>query len=104
MAIAMGIRYSFNTQPPEGGCICHNRPGIGRAVSTHSRLKAAGALKQHGREIDGVSTRSRLKAAGPTYLLESPMAEGFNTQPPEGGWTLPAHLPQAYFLFQHAAA
>ena len=28
----------------------------------------------------------------------------FNTQPPEGGWTHPAHLPQAYCLFQHTAA
>ena len=33
----------FNTQPPEGGWDEFNFAKIGLAVSTHSRLKAAGA-------------------------------------------------------------
>ena len=33
---------SFNTQPPEGGWINHSVFSDHKAVSTHSRLKAAG--------------------------------------------------------------
>ena len=80
-------------------------------VSTHSRLKAAGAGKvvfyfahqcfntqpPEGGWIDGipdlkipheVSTHSRLKAAGSTACNISGSNSGFNTQPPEGGWRL----------------
>ena len=32
----------FNTQPPEGGWLVHRASFIGTAVSTRSRLKAAG--------------------------------------------------------------
>ena len=56
---------SFNTQPPEGGwdavtfwMYCT------RAVSTHSRLKAAGTKVSIMFYISEVSTHSRLKAAG----------------------------------------
>ena len=55
----------FNTQPPEGGWLCSGYgSGAGIAVSTHSRLKAA----------------------GPTEDLITTPDECFNTQPPEGGW------------------
>ena len=33
-----------------------------------------------------VSTHSRLKAAGPTAIWCITALDGFNTQPPEGGW------------------
>ena len=33
-----------------------------------------------------VSTHSRLKAAGPRRHRHAPAHHGFNTQPPEGGW------------------
>ena len=33
-----------------------------------------------------VSTHSRLKAAGPTGETTEILKNGFNTQPPEGGW------------------
>ena len=81
-------KYGFNTQPPEGGWGYKQKAEItAEAVSTHSRLKAAG--KNRLKTIDGigVSTHSRLKAAGLVlfrFLLEK---YGFNTQPPEGGWT-----------------
>ena len=57
----------FNTQPPEGGWYrCIFQKLFIRGVSTHSRLKAAGAL-----------------APVLTHIVL-----GFNTQPPEGGWLL----------------
>ena len=78
-------------------------------VSTHSRLKAAGAFEALVKEMDEVSTHSRLKAAGSDYpdnysrlafvsthsrlkaagkiLHKLPDNKvSFNTQPPKGGW------------------
>ena len=57
-------------------------------VSTHSRLKAAGQLYFRSAIITFVSTHSRLKAAGVIYLITGTPGMGFNTQPPEGGWSL----------------
>ena len=34
-----------------------------------------------------VSTHSRLKAAGLSFTLFFKSPDGFNTQPPEGGWS-----------------
>ena len=78
-------------------------------VSTRSRPKAAGIAKtdslpsslfQHAaarRRLDDVdvaviaqikvSTRSRPKAAGLVPWLHRSQPSGFNTQPPEGGWS-----------------
>ena len=55
----------FNTQPPEGGWEDEEGVLSVKAVSTHSRLKAAGSTYQ-GSNPDSsiVSTHSRLKAAG----------------------------------------
>ena len=55
-------------------------------VSTHSRLKAAGEdiVKDLTKGI--VSTHSRLKAAGSVYCSNRSTLSRFNTQPPEGGW------------------
>ena len=78
-------------------------------VSTHSRLKAAGAEAVHccceatgfntqppeggwsrtlifPKSIHLVSTHSRLKAAGASVPPAIFSTFGFNTQPPEGGW------------------
>ena len=99
----------FNTQPPEGGWSYKiSYDDMGFVVSTHSRLKAAGASYMHDFARYMVSTHSRLKAAGlsnsdvPSKLIVSThsrlKAAGqpecnclyqrtcFNTQPPEGGW------------------
>ena len=75
----------FNTQPPEGGWGGFVRQRQMGVVSTHSRLKAAGDHRAHGRCPIAVSTHSRLKAAG---HFDSPKEKAacFNTQPPEGGW------------------
>ena len=37
-------------------------------------------------EIVAVSTHSRLKAAGLKDVIVGMQKDGFNTQPPEGGW------------------
>ena len=55
-------------------------------VSTHSRLKAAGFIKVHLVIFKNVSTHSRLKAAGIFRSAGVCRDDGFNTQPPEGGW------------------
>ena len=55
-------------------------------VSTHSRLKAAGTQSRWPVSFVPVSTHSRLKAAGQADSLFHSMKASFNTQPPEGGW------------------
>ena len=59
---------------------------ISKAVSTHSRPKAAGIgiRLPNGRGV--VSTHSRPKAAGRMTDLDMLNDISFNTQPPEGGW------------------
>ena len=140
----------FNTQPPEGGWTIkinddntltivstHSRPKAAgkviqeeagwRVVSTHSRPKAAGTFILTGRfNIGRVSTHSRPKAAGRLSGGDVVLSECFNTQPPEGGWTLDqietefissfntqppeggwkiTHThPKRCFVFQHTAA
>ena len=124
---------SFNTQPPEGGCVpiacvgwkasafqhtaarrrlvlrrptvcvgqpvsTHSRPKAAGGyqpdgttpvpVSTHSRPKAAGAPSVNCSKITFVSTHSRPKAAGTCIHLPARKGACFNTQPPEGGWSL----------------
>ena len=54
----------FNTQPPEGGWPVFERLFSHYEVSTHSRLKAAGAANKKLIQLGRVSTHSRLKAAG----------------------------------------
>ena len=99
-------KASFNTQPPEGGCLRHDRGRNRDGVSTHSRPKAAG-FKEFVVEFAGiVSTHSRPKAAvhiadtrfgGAVFqhtaarrrlipmTVSDGLKKGFNTQPPEGG-------------------
>ena len=64
-------------------------------VSTHSRLKAAGAEAAQKAKAQQVSTHSRLKAAGPVFIGSAWEYHGFNTQPPEGGW-----WQDSFYIFQ----
>ena len=66
-------------------------------VSTHSRLKAAGLVQILHWIRSRVSTHSRLKAAGFGRKFGHDADNGFNTQPPEGGWTGLNSL-QSYFI------
>ena len=74
------------------------------AVSTHSRLKAAGKRAVGRFENLLVSTHSRLKAAGDVYGYGATRTDRFNTQPPEGGWVGMALLSVYVVMFQHTAA
>ena len=96
------------------------------AVSTHSRLKAAGCAVSMVLTSEIVSTHSRLKAAGCLFprfpytksCFNTQPPEGgwyrhldgikdkyrFNTQPPEGGWFIVPNQFQLSELFQHTAA
>ena len=58
----------FNTQPPEGGWVFLYAIRTMRAVSTHSRPKAAGPITKVTPRQIMVSTHSRPKAAGPPCL------------------------------------
>ena len=80
--------WCFNTQPPEGGWFRGVSFFIFQEVSTHSRLKAAGCFIRIVYAVLNVSTHSRLKAAGKKYYKISVENPSFNTQPPEGGWSV----------------
>ncbi len=80
-----GHAASFNTQPPEGGCVIFRDINAKADVSTHSRPKAAEIIETIAKKHKYVSTHSRPKAAGPTDPILATKKPRFNTQPPEGG-------------------
>ena len=96
---------SFNTQPPEGGCIQHliDRSGLD-IVSTHSHPKVAAPTNTIKNapmtKFQHTATRRWLH-----FSLENmtDKERSFNTQPPEGGCK--ARINRAYLLtqFQHTA-
>ena len=51
-----------------------------------------------------VSTHSRPKAAGFFIAIIKTLCQGFNTQPPEGGWLQEMSVDLSAELFQHTAA
>ena len=54
--------------------------------------------------MTAVSTHSRLKAAGVERGQLEEIQLGFNTQPPEGGWAVGSAIVSAFGKFQHTAA
>ena len=78
--------FSFNTQPPEGGCFhLTMRKYFNYMVSTHSHPKVAANRLYSSLCSILVSTHSHPKVAA-LPLFFSPVLVGcFNTQPPEGG-------------------
>ena len=67
------------------------RPPIKKPVFQHTAARRRlGILPQPTSSLKPVSTHSRPKAAGCTYNYEKVPQKGFNTQPPEGGWRMPA--------------
>ena len=95
----------FNTQPPEGGWPRMDMAGEEESmVSTHSRPKAAGRNGQPPCILVWVSTHSRPKAAGDFEFGGYRWSLGFNTQPPEGGWSSGGCGQSKRAPFQHTAA
>ena len=80
------LALSFNTQPPEGGCLwlggCGERRELFQHTAARRRLRA-----QPSSSIlaSVVSTHSRPKAAAPISGAAWHRGGSFNTQPPEGG-------------------
>ena len=76
----------FNTQPPEGGWLFTDLPPEERAVSTHSRPKAAG-LAAESAVIGTLGFNTQPPEGGWITTQQKPLVlQRFNTQPPEGGW------------------
>ena len=102
-------RSCFNTQPPEGGWALfksRNQTDVlfqhtaarrrlvhafednrsESTVSTHSRPKAAGAIKRQTRAYSLSFNTQPPEGGWPTASPPHAANRGFNTQPPEGGW------------------
>ena len=94
---------SFNTQPPEGGWHIGSSRKATKFQHTAARRRLAGATAGV-RRFGGVSTHSRPKAAGGGVLICRRCWEGFNTQPPEGGWFDDSFSGGLPAKFQHTAA
>ena len=79
----------FNTQPPEGGWpitpIQHCYFLKFQHTAARRRLVPCGTSITF---LFGVSTHSRPKAAGLQHRITPVFLARFNTQPPEGGWSL----------------
>ena len=118
---------SFNTQPPEGGCLLHHQFRVHHSQFQHTaarrRLRAHLQIKlvllkfQHTAARRrllavfpnsspplGVSTHSRPKAAAVVLGSFKPRQWSFNTQPPEGGCISMIGIVTDGLEFQHTAA
>ena len=78
---------STHSRPKAAGGRRFNRP-VCLPVSTHSRPKAAGPAIGWIPPKTAVSTHSRPKAAGQRCTHHERCRCCFNTQPPEGGWSI----------------
>ena len=74
---------SFNTQPPEGGCVNYKR------------------ADENDFKFQHTAARRRLRYHGEAMAMGE---RGFNTQPPEGGCESQPYAYKSNFLFQHTAA
>ena len=81
-------RWRFNSQPPEGGWAKGETALFGEQMfqltAARRRLDANLSVEV---VTNGVSTHSRPKAAGKLSSHSGQYSIGFNSQPPEGGWT-----------------
>ena len=94
---------SFNTQPPEGGCVFRRHRLRRWQVSTHSRPKAADSpvpLFHKFFKFQHTAARRRLRVWGRLKKL----ILSFNTQPPEGGCQRQNRKKTHQKRFQHTAA
>ena len=83
------VTTCFNTQPPEGGWACSVVVNVLNIKFQHTAARRRLALERiFAMETIEVSTHSRPKAAGARRYLLSVQSARFNTQPPEGGWSL----------------
>ena len=83
------VSIGFNTQPPKGGWLLHSvhqrRPETG--FNTQPPKGGWSPIDEVCTPPLAVSTHSRLKAAGLYNPRKTFLAFCFNTQPPKGGWS-----------------
>ena len=104
-ANSAGARRRFNSQPPEGGCIASTSVilRVSMFQLTAARRRLLLNCSDGGMEMI-VSTHSRPKAAAHDNLLSKHIADGFNSQPPEGGCSVLPPALAASVPFQLTAA
>ena len=95
---------SFNTQPPEGGWASASAYGFLLVFQHTAARRRLGRLGIPNVPSAAVSTHSRPKAAGRCFENNAYVISSFNTQPPEGGWTVPTFGLFIFGEFQHTAA
>ena len=120
------FRQGFNTQPPEGGWSSALIGPYGVSGFQHTAARRRLAKHRHRRQCrprfqhtaarrrlewgffpadyfcEFQHTAARRRLAGDRHLPSSIL--GFNTQPPEGGWSMAGLSVRAAILFQHTAA
>ena len=86
---------SFNTQPPEGGCLSKWNWLPCQFVGFNTQPPEGGCFKNLKLLflVLVVSTHSRPKAAALESLTIQTIHAGFNTQPPEGGCCSKLEIP-----------
>ena len=92
----MPIFVSTHSRPKAAGIAVNCRCGDFKFQHTAARRRLAPAIFVLQFEIN-VSTHSRPKAAGSQTDLSRLRPDGFNTQPPEGGWNA-ALIDQVQFI------
>ena len=86
--VGIYLMTCFNTQPPEGGCLFGLSITPLQIVSTHSHPKVAAFCLRWSFFSATVSTHSHPKVAASKFRLTIFALLSFNTQPPEGGCSL----------------
>ena len=95
----------FNTQPPEGGWVSRNDAARSSEMFQHTAARRRLAnLPSVVLTAKAVSTHSRPKAAGGIPCGRGIFDGRFNTQPPEGGWARMRDRKFCDVRFQHTAA
>ena len=78
--------------------------GVYGAVSTHSRLKAAGRISGLSRAKGNCFNTQPPEGGWKLVISLSLLSVRFNTQPPEGGWPPEGGQLVNHVWFQHTAA
>ena len=101
----LGRHRRFNTQPPEGGWKNNRKKKNRRKTFQHTaaRRRLASMLYSAIESFTFQHTAARRRLAGLPIRI-SRLSPCFNTQPPEGGWTLTSSVCGMQQLFQHTAA
>ena len=97
-------QHSFNTQPPEGGCVIRRFCDFGTVgFNTQPPEGGCSLFYRLPSPIHAVSTHSHPKVAAFAFKNQIAHIDRFNTQPPEGGCPRWLIRPIPLEGFQHTA-